>query len=104
MLKKDHSVTFEKAVWRDRYPGVEFTVCSIYHPPYSETHQVTNNQFVDEFFEYIAEELVEHKNLVITGDFNLHVNDPEDQDGEVFIDTMLALGLDQHVSISQLGS
>ena len=59
---------------------------------------MTNNQFVDEFSEYIAEELAEHKNLMITGDFNLHVNDPEDQDGEVFIDTMLALGLDQHVT------
>ena len=35
---------------------------------------------------------------MITGDFNLHVNDSEDQEGEVFIDTMLALGLDQHVT------
>ena len=35
---------------------------------------------------------------MITGDFNLHVNDPEDQDGEDFLDTMLALGLDQHVN------
>ena len=43
MLKKDQSVTFEKAVWCIRYPGVELTVCAIYHPPYSETYQVTNN-------------------------------------------------------------
>ena len=35
---------------------------------------------------------------MITGGFNLHVNDLEDQDGEVFIDTMLALGLDQHLT------
>ena len=49
MLKKDQSVTFEKAMWHVRYPGVELTVCAIYHPPYSETYQVTNNQFVDEF-------------------------------------------------------
>ena len=35
--------------------------------------------------------------MMIIGDFNLHVNDPEDQDGEVFIDMMLALGLDQNV-------
>ena len=35
---------------------------------------------------------------MIPEDFNLHVNDPEDQDGEVFIDMMLALGLDQHVT------
>ena len=44
---------------------------------------MTNNQFVDEFSEYIAEDLAEDKNLMITGDINLHVNDPEDQDGEV---------------------
>ena len=65
---------------------------------------MTNNQFIDEFSEYLAEELAEHRNLVITGDFNLHVNDPEDHDGEVFIDTMLALGLDQHVTLLTHGS
>ena len=59
---------------------------------------MTNNQFIDEFSEYLAEVLAEHRKLVITGDFNLHENDPEDQDGEVFIDTMLTLGLDQHVT------
>ena len=46
----------------------------------------------------MAKELAEHKHLVITGDFSLHVNDPKDQDGEFFIDTMLALGLDQHLT------
>ena len=35
---------------------------------------------------------------MITGDFNLHVNNPEDQEGEVFTDTMPALRLDQHVT------
>ena len=84
ILKKDQSVTFEKAIWQVRYPGVELTVCAIYHPLYSETYQVTNNQFIDEFSKYIAEELAEHRNLMITGDFNLHVNDPEYQDRDVF--------------------
>ena len=99
MLKMDQSVTFEKAMWQVKYPGVDLTVCAIYHPLYSETYQVTNNQFIDESSEYLVEELAEHRNLVITGDFNLHVNDPEDQGGEVFINTMLALGLDQHVTL-----
>ena len=40
MLKMDQSVTFEKAMWQVRYPGVDLTVCAIYHPPYSETYQV----------------------------------------------------------------
>ena len=98
MLKMDQSVTFEKAMWQVRYPGVDLTVCAIYHPPYSETYQVTNNQFIDEFSGFLAEVLAEHRNLVITGDFNLHVNDCEDQEGKDFIDTMLTLGLDQHVT------
>ena len=76
----DQSDTFEKAMWQVRYPGVDLTVCAIYHPPYSETYQVTNNQFLDEFSEFLAKVLAEHRNLVITGDFNLHVNDPEDQE------------------------
>ena len=97
MLIMDQTDTFEKGIWQVRYPGVGLTVCVIYHPPYSETYQVTHNQFQDEFSEFLAEVLVEHRNLMITGDFNLHVNDSEDQDGEVFTDTMLALGLDQHV-------
>ena len=92
----DQSVTFEKAMWQVMYPGVDLTVCGIYHPPYSETYQVTNNQFIDEFSEFLAEVLAEHRNLVSTGDFNLHVNDSEDQE-EDFIDTMLTLGLDQHI-------
>ena len=84
-------------MWQVRYPGVDLTVCAIYHPPYSEAYQVTNNQFLDEFSVFLAEVLAEHRNLVITGDFNLHVNNLKDQEGEVFTDTMLALGLDQHV-------
>ena len=97
MLNMDQPDTFEKAIWQVRYPGVDLTVCAICHPPYSETYQVTNNQFIDEFSEFLAEVLAEHRNLVITGNFNLHVNDSEDQEGEVFTDTMLVFGLDQHV-------
>ena len=97
MLNMEQSDTFEKAIWQVRYLSVDLTVCAIYHPPYSETYQVTNNQFLDEFSEFLVEVLAEHRNLVITGYFNLHVNDSEDQEGVIFTDIMLALGLDQHV-------
>ena len=93
----DLSDTFEKALWQVRYPVVDLIVCAIYHPPYSETYQVTNNQFLDAFSDFPAEVVAEHRSLVITGDFNLHVSDPEDQEGVIFTDTMLALGLNQHV-------
>ena len=83
MLNMDWTDTFEKAIWQVRYPGVDVTVCAIYHSQYLETYQVTNNQFLDDFSEFLAEVLAEHRNLVITGDFNLHVNNSEDQGGEV---------------------
>ena len=38
-----------------------------------------------------------YNNIVILGDFNLHINDQEDPDTNIFIATMTALGLDQYV-------
>lgn len=40
---------------------------------------------------------MENSNIVITGDFNIHVDDVEDPDVNVFLDTLEALGLTQHV-------
>ena len=36
-------------------------------------------------------------NLVILGDFNIHVNDGDDPNASIFLDTMTALRLKQHV-------
>ena len=36
-------------------------------------------------------------NLVIIGDFIIHVNDVDDPNASMFLDTMTALGLKQHV-------
>ena len=38
-----------------------------------------------------------YNNIVILGGFNLHINDQEDPDTNIFIDTVTALGLDQYV-------
>ena len=38
-----------------------------------------------------------YNNIVILGDLNLHINDQEDPDTNIFIDTITALGLDQYV-------
>ena len=36
-------------------------------------------------------------NLVVLGDFNIHLNDIDDPNASIFLDTMTALGLKQHV-------
>ena len=56
--------------------------------------------FIDEFTEWIGEHLTSDKNLVITGNFNVHVNDQEDPDAQILTNITSALGLNQHVNFS----
>ena len=53
--------------------------------------------FIDEFKDFATETLPEHQNNIFTGDFNLHVSDVNDNDSAIFIDTIEAMGLVQHV-------
>ena len=41
-----------------------------------------------------------YNNIVILGDFNLHINDQEDLNTGIFIDTITALGLDQYIDFA----
>ena len=37
------------------------------------------------------------ENAIILGDFNMHIEDPTDNNSKIFVDTMEALHLRQHV-------
>ena len=63
-------------------------------PPYSVANQITDAQFLDKFLNWFPDQIIEHKNLIITGDINLHLNDLEDPDGSVFLDNLEVLGLE----------
>ena len=56
--------------------------------------------FLDEYVEFLADVLADHRNILILGDFNIHINSKYDPDAEVFSDMMEALGLDQHTNFS----
>ena len=73
------------------------TVLGIYHLPYSNQSQTTNLDFSDEFTNWIAEHTMNDKNVIILGDFILHVNDPNDDNAMNFIETMQALALELQV-------
>ena len=59
---------------------------------------MTDNQFVDEFLNVLAELLSHHNNLVILGDINLHLNQRDDHLIDVLDQSLSAPGLKQHVS------
>ena len=54
-------------------------------------------QFPDNFTELLVDIVASNTNLVILGDFNIHVNDVNDPNASIFLDIMTALGLKQHV-------
>ena len=52
-------------------------VVTIYRPPYSEDHPVSSNVFFDEFSSYLENiVMINPEVLLITGDFNFHVDCP----------------------------
>ena len=53
--------------------------------------------FIDQLSDYMMEVLSEHSNNVVIGDFKIHVNNHNDVDAGLLLDTMSALGLDQKV-------
>ena len=73
------------------------TLTIIYHPPYNTSTHVTNANFIDDF---LTDLLSNNSNNVVVGDFNLHVNDPSDNDANIFTDTTLGLGLHQHIEFA----
>ena len=68
---------------------------------------VNFSTFTDEFSDSVANHLTKHNNIIIGGDFHVHINkvSEEDEPG-IILDTMEALGLKQniHFPTHQLGN
>ena len=61
------------------------------------TNKTTNAMFLDEFIPWCANCVITDKNIIMTGDFNMHVNDMNDPEAVLFTESMEALGITQHV-------
>ena len=62
-------------------------------PPPLGTTRNTPARFLAQVSELIHYLFTNHKNLVLLGDFNIHVNKLDNQNTQSYIDTMEALGL-----------
>ena len=56
--------------------------------------------FIDDFTDFMSDRQQQRINNYILGDFNLHISNAEDQDTQVFEDTLKAMSLVQHVGSS----
>ena len=58
---------------------------------------ITNTTFLDELTDLLTEVTAKHRNIIILGDFNIHINNSEDPDAQVLINTLEAFNLKQHL-------
>ena len=93
-------MSFEYAIWVLQHKGINMTIMAICRPPYSIINQATIQSFFEEFTEWMATKSNEYSNIIVLGDFNIHINNDQDVDANRFIDIMVALGLQQHVSFT----
>ena len=69
----------------------------IYRPPYSSTHPVTTATFITEFADYLESFVMCTESILICGDFNIHVDNPDDPDAGALMDLLDSMNLVQHV-------
>ena len=90
-----HLHTIEYAIWQVSLKNKTIAILGIYNQPPKQDQ--TNTTFLDEITELHTSKLPNIKNTIILGDFNMHIEDPTDNNSKIFVDTMEALGLKQHV-------
>ena len=79
---------------------LHLNILGLYHPPNSKVNKYSNSDFIDKFLELMVETSPSYDNLIIMGDFNLHLNNLDNPNTEFFIDTIKALWLQQEVNFS----
>ena len=59
---------------------------SIYRPPTSKKHRVTTSKFLEDLSRCIETLTISPGHLLLAGDFNFHVDVPDDNDASSFLD------------------
>ena len=70
----------------------------LYKPPPSLNNGLTHNLFITEFTDYLERYIATTKQLVLLGDFNIHINKTDDRDAVEFNNLLDQFGLVHHVS------
>ena len=88
--------SFEYLEWNIRLVGSMTFKLIMYRPPYCSSHHVSMGTFFKELTEYLESVILCPHPVLITGDFNVHVDKPS-SDALKFLDLLESRGLEQHV-------
>ena len=90
--------SFEYSEWNLTISNRTIKVLAVYRPPYSQTHPVSSSVFSEEFSNLLESIVMCAEVLLISGDFNFHLDDLSDNDAKTFTDLLETFGLSQHVT------
>ena len=86
----------EHGIWKIRVSNINIYIIGMYHPLQSQN--VNHQDFLNEFITLVSTLRTSYKNMIILGDLNLHLNDPNDLAAGQFMENLEALGLYQCVT------
>ena len=84
---------FEAVIWKINTNNRTFDLIAIYRPP----NGPSITEFTTSFCLFLEDIISNSNDFLITGDFNIHVNDWNNTDALNFLDIIDAIGLIQHV-------
>ena len=90
--------TFEAIATTLQLPSAKLTVYNIYRPPPSNKHKSKFSEFLQEFQDLLSTAMATAHEFIITGDFNIHVDDPKDNNAKNFLSILAATNLHQLVN------
>ena len=91
--------SFEHAIWNIQIGPTVYTIIGLYHPLQGTDPKVSNANFLDQLTNLLSHVIQKHGDMIIMGDFNIHINDLEDWDAQILQDTFNAFNPKQHINI-----
>ena len=81
-------MSFEVSEWLVSFGSTRVSTVIVYRPPYSEDHPITAGFFFHKFAEYLKSLVMSSDKLLITVDFNFHMDVPTDPNNIHFKDLL----------------
>ena len=91
--------SFEFLEWIEQQPSSHnLGIVIVYRPPYSDEHKVPTSTFFSEFADNLVSIVLCREQLLLSGDFNIHVDNALNADCKKLTDLLESYGLQQHVT------
>ena len=94
-LEQGNKPTIKYAMWKTIASNTPIHLIGLYHPP--PTDGTTTTMILDEIPELLMTIIPKYDNIMLLGNFNMHIEDISNADSIIFNDKTEALVLIQHV-------